>query len=182
MSDSPLKVDLKKSGWWIQDVLYATVLETPRRGLPRASSSSTWIFYTCVDASKTYERPFLRFARNKRRVMGTRISGMFWFAVFTWGGIVMFVVMGREIYVTSPLGTVIGLSETSASGKSYVAFRGIPYAKPPTGRRRFVVCPPFLSLVLYSRARQWTGKIYPSKRNSIPHFHQSYWINIFNIS
>ena len=77
--------------------------------------------------------------------MGARGSGMFWHVVLTYGGIVMFVVMGQEVHVTSSLGTVIGLSETSASGKPYAAFRGIPYAKPPTGNRRFMVCPPFLS-------------------------------------
>ncbi|CAG0887246.1 unnamed protein product [Darwinula stevensoni] len=70
--------------------------------------------------------------------MGARGSGMFWFAIFTWGGMVMFDVMGQKVLVTSPLGTVIGLSEKSVGGKPYAAFRGIPYAKPPTGSRRFM--------------------------------------------
>lgn len=37
---------------------------------------------------------------------------------------------------------------TVQSGKEYIAFKGIPYAKPPTGRRRFKVTFFFVNLLI----------------------------------
>lgn len=38
-------------------------------------------------------------------------------------------------------GSIRGLEEkTIIDGKKFYSFRGIPYAKPPTGERRFKVC------------------------------------------
>ena len=46
--------------------------------------------------------------------------------------------MGRvEVGVTE--GKLIGIVEKSIHGDNYIAFRGIPYAKPPVGELRFKV-------------------------------------------
>lgn len=39
-------------------------------------------------------------------------------------------------------GPVIGTYEKSYTGFDFLSFRGIPYAKPPTGENRFKVCEP----------------------------------------
>lgn len=37
-------------------------------------------------------------------------------------------------------GLLRGIKEDNINGKSFFAFRGIPYAKPPVGKLRFKVC------------------------------------------
>ena len=41
--------------------------------------------------------------------------------------------------VSIPLGQIQGSFMSSASGREFMAFRGIPYAKPPVGELRFKV-------------------------------------------
>lgn len=41
--------------------------------------------------------------------------------------------------VKTPLGKIKGTYELSANGRKYESYRGIPYALPPTGERRFEV-------------------------------------------
>lgn len=41
--------------------------------------------------------------------------------------------------VTIGQGTLRGKYETSANGRNYAAFLGIPYAQPPVGKQRFKV-------------------------------------------
>ena len=43
-----------------------------------------------------------------------------------------------EVLVQLPDGMVRGSLETSASGMNFYSFYGIPYALPPTGKRRFM--------------------------------------------
>ncbi|KAL1506636.1 hypothetical protein ABEB36_005961 [Hypothenemus hampei] len=44
--------------------------------------------------------------------------------------------------VTTPDGPVKGIAKTTNSGKTYYAYYSIPYAKPPTGARRFLASEP----------------------------------------
>lgn len=41
--------------------------------------------------------------------------------------------------VLTSLGPILGTYEKSYHGRKYAAFRGVPYAKPPIGSRRFEV-------------------------------------------
>ncbi|RZC33123.1 venom carboxylesterase-6-like [Asbolus verrucosus] len=50
--------------------------------------------------------------------------------------------------ITTPLGKVRGYWKTSAKGEKFAAFEGIPYAKPPIGKRRFEAAEP---------VEQWKG-------------------------
>lgn len=42
-------------------------------------------------------------------------------------------------FVTIPLGKIEGYLTKTVNGKEYIAFEGVPYAKPPVGARRFSV-------------------------------------------
>lgn len=45
----------------------------------------------------------------------------------------------RNAIVSLPIGKIRGSSMRSSSGREFLAFRGIPYAKPPIAERRFQV-------------------------------------------
>ena len=48
-------------------------------------------------------------------------------------------VSGGEAIVSTPIGQIEGSSMKSSTGREFLAFRGIPYAKPPIGDLRFQV-------------------------------------------
>lgn len=48
---------------------------------------------------------------------------------------------GSFVLVETPIGPIRGKTLTTLlAGKSYNAFKGIPYAEPPVGKLRFKVC------------------------------------------
>ncbi|CAG9837939.1 unnamed protein product [Diabrotica balteata] len=54
-------------------------------------------------------------------------------------GIIVYYVNGDEPLVKTPQGTVQGYYKNSFGERQFLAFEGIPYAKPPVGNLRFAV-------------------------------------------
>ena len=52
------------------------------------------------------------------------------------------VTSSATVTIPTPLGQVTGATDTSYSGVEFLAFQGIPYAKPPLGQRRFALPEP----------------------------------------
>ncbi|CAG9837941.1 unnamed protein product [Diabrotica balteata] len=63
-------------------------------------------------------------------------------------------VNGDEPLVKTPQGTVRGYHKKSFGGRQFLAFEGIPYAKPPVGNLRFAEPEP---------ANKWTGQLIGNK-------------------
>ena len=55
---------------------------------------------------------------------------------------------GPELLVSTTLGTLSGSHLTSRSGRTFAAFRGVPYAKPPVADLRFKVHRPIIEIGL----------------------------------
>ena len=56
------------------------------------------------------------------------------------------VVCQATTLVSAPAGTFQGVIDKDPQGNTYVAFKGIPYAKPPTGHLRFAKPQPMPTL------------------------------------
>lgn len=72
-----------------------------------------------------------------------------------------------EVRVTE--GKLIGIVEKSIHGDHYIAFRGIPYAKPPMGELRFQVSTELLLALFYFKMQfNCSFSEYKLERNKEP--------------